>query len=275
MSYISVGQPNGPVSIYWDIENVAIPTGDNVFDVVLKLRKRLIEDRNLWEGTFKTYCGSNNSLPQQHLADFHHSNVQTEYIGSTKHGVMDFQILKDLQRFREQHKSPATVVLISGDVDFIKHLNELRYRDRHYTIIIHNPQAKAALLKTANEAIPWTEFVERKYTVKKVKTLPKQIKPPQPPSIPKPKHRLAGAASPKHNRVKPRPSDAPSKRSTLMESNVDQLAANTDDDDNASKSTSLVAHEGATGETPAVVKKKKAKNKNKYVLTTYPNISSI
>lgn len=155
-------QPNGPVSIFWDIENVAIPRGNKAFDIVFKLRKRLIEDRKLLEGTFKTYYRMINSASPQHLSDLHLARVQTDCVASERSQAMDLQILKDLQRFRAQQKTPATVVLISGDIDFIQDINELRYRGGHYTIIIHKQQAKSELLKTANETIPWEEFVETK-----------------------------------------------------------------------------------------------------------------
>jgi uncharacterized LabA/DUF88 family protein len=143
---------------------VAIPNRNNAFNILMKLRKRLIEDRRLAEGTFKTYCRNINNTPQQHRTDLHHANVLVQHIESNKIGAVDMQIHRDLQQFIDQHhKTSATVVLISGDIDFIKDLNELRFRHRHYTIVIHNPQVRDELLKTANEFIPWEQFVEKKY----------------------------------------------------------------------------------------------------------------
>lgn len=140
-----------------------IPARNSAFRIIMKLRKQPIEDRKLAEGTFKTYCRNINSIPQQQRVDLHHANLLVQHIESNKIGAVDMQIHKDLQQFIEQHKTPSTVVLISGDIDFIKDLNELRYKHRHYTILIHNPQTKDELLQTANEVIPWEEFVEKKH----------------------------------------------------------------------------------------------------------------
>lgn len=141
---------------------MAIPAGNDAFDTVLKLQKQLTEDRKLAKGSFKTYSRNSNTIPQQHRAALIHAGVSVQHIESNKFGVIDMQIHKDLQQFIDQHKTPATVVLISGDIDFIQDLNDLRFRHRHYTIVIHNSQAKLELLKTANEFIPWESFVDKK-----------------------------------------------------------------------------------------------------------------
>jgi hypothetical protein len=146
--------------VFWDIENVGIPYRQNVFDIVMRLRQRLIVDRNLVEGTFTTYCDVT-SLSQQHRMDLCNANVTTKDLGDHRHGAADRAIYMDLQLFKEQHKTPATIVLLSGDIDFIKYINALRFGHRHYIIVIHNPQARHELLKTANEAYPWHEFTGR------------------------------------------------------------------------------------------------------------------
>jgi uncharacterized LabA/DUF88 family protein len=259
LRFFSESQPDGPVSIFWDIENVTIPAGNNAFDVLLKLRKRLMEDRKLREGTIKTYYRNIDNIPQQHRTNLHHANVLVQHIGSTKYGAVDIEIHKDLQRFIEQHKTPATLVLISGDIDFIKDLSDLRFRHRHYTIVIHNPQAEEQLLKTANEFIPWEAFFEKKC-----------------PNIPTPKDNSGRTYSPKHNLDKTRSSTPPAKRPSLMELNVNESAANTDN--NVLESTSTIANQPkrekphCSVKKPAVSKneprcqKKHHKNENKYVL---------
>ncbi|CAF0858872.1 unnamed protein product [Adineta steineri] len=220
-------QPDGPVSIFWDIENVPIPAENDAFEIVRKLRQRLISDRKLSEGTFKTYYRNANHILPEHRTNLHHANVLAQHIESTKYGAVDIQIHKDLQRFIEQHKTSATVVLISGDIDFINDINELRYRHKHYTIIIHNPQAKEQLLKTANEFIPWEEFIEKKCnnesrkqcTFKTSKNLSKEVKQSQISSVAKPTDKLTRIASPKQNLDKTRTSTPPLQRPPLIASN--------------------------------------------------------
>jgi hypothetical protein len=137
---------------------VAIPFGQSAFDIAMKLRRLLIVDRNLIEGTFTIY-GNINRLPPQHQSGLHLANVKTQHTAYIKGGA-DQQIQIDLQHFKEPHHKPATIVLISGDIDFIKHINDLRFRHRHYIIVIHNQQVKRELLKTANEAFPLHDFTE-------------------------------------------------------------------------------------------------------------------
>ena len=136
---------------------MAIPRGQNAFDIAAKLRKQLIEGRQLREDTFTAYCNSSN-LPKEHQKALHDANVSIRHVANDKPGAVDMQIQMDLQRFNEQHKTLATVVLISGDIDFIKYINELRFHYRHYTILIHNTQAKKQLLRTANETYLWSTF---------------------------------------------------------------------------------------------------------------------
>ena len=119
------------------------------------------------------------------------------------------QIHKDLREFRDQHKTPATVVLISGDIDFVGDINELRFSGKHYTIVIHNVQAKEELLKTANEFIPWEEFVYKNeskssHAVRTPGELTNEtVKQPQMPRIAKTKDNSGRTSSPRHNFAKP------------------------------------------------------------------------
>lgn len=145
--------------MYWDIENVAIPDGQNAFDIVMKLRQRFITSRRLMEDSFMAYCDIS-ILPKQHQKSLDHANVHITHIPGPKGRDAVRKIIMNLQSFKEQHKTPATIVLISGDIDFIKLLNDLRFRCNHYVIVVHNELAERELLKTANEAYPWHEFFD-------------------------------------------------------------------------------------------------------------------
>lgn len=159
ISTIVFNQPNGKVSVYWDIENVAIPRGQNAFNIVMELRQRLIESRKLTEKHITAYCDIN-ILPKEHQIGLTHANVNILHIPGIKTGSADRKMFMDLQVFKEHTPSPATIVLISGDIDFVQFINELRFRHGHYIIVVHNPLAKQELLKTANEAYPWHEFCD-------------------------------------------------------------------------------------------------------------------
>ena len=158
--FFSVNQPKGKVSVYWDIENVAIPRGQTAFNAVMNLRQRLIESRGLMENSFTAYCDTN-ILARQHQIDLTHANVRIRHSAGLKTGITDRQIYMDLQVFKEQHQTPATIVLISGDIDFIQYINQLRFGHGHYIIVIHNQQARLELRQTANEAYLWDELLKK------------------------------------------------------------------------------------------------------------------
>jgi hypothetical protein len=156
-STIIGGQRTKTVSTFWDLQNVAIPRGQKAFDIVKRLRQRFIVDKGLSEANFTVYCDTQ-SVPKEHLVGLDNANVCIKYVPSLKQGSADSQIKMDLETFKKQHSSPATIVLISGDIDFVKYLNVLRYTDKHTVIVIHNDQARSELMDTAEFSYPWSDF---------------------------------------------------------------------------------------------------------------------
>ncbi|TEA23347.1 hypothetical protein DBR06_SOUSAS140010001, partial [Sousa chinensis] len=57
------------------------------------------------------------------------------------------------------HTAPATVVLVSTDVNFALELSDLRHRHGFHIILVHKNQASEALLHHANELIRFEEFI--------------------------------------------------------------------------------------------------------------------
>jgi hypothetical protein len=53
-------------------------------------------------------------------------------------------------------------VLISGDIDFVNILADMRHRMGYTVVVIHNAQAKRELIETATVAHPWTKFIGEK-----------------------------------------------------------------------------------------------------------------
>ena len=141
-------QPNGPVGIFWDIENLNVSDQLNLFNVVMKLRRLFIEDRQLREGAFVVCCKMG-TLAKKHNLQLQNANASLKLIFDDKPGVADHQIMLDLQAFAQQHKESATIVLLSGDRDFIRSISDLRFRHQQYIILIHNQQARQELVKTA------------------------------------------------------------------------------------------------------------------------------
>ncbi|CAF5129818.1 unnamed protein product, partial [Rotaria sp. Silwood1] len=87
-------------------------------------------------------------------------NVRIIHVPDRKPGAVDRQIMLELDRFERVHRPSATVVLISGDIDFVGKLNDLRHQAGFQVIVIHNKLAKDELKETANVSYSWNEFTE-------------------------------------------------------------------------------------------------------------------
>lgn len=58
---------------------------------------------------------------------------------------------QSLRRFGELHSPPATVLLISSDINFAADICDLRYRKKIKIILVHNKSVADALILCANE----------------------------------------------------------------------------------------------------------------------------
>jgi hypothetical protein len=145
------------VSFFWDIENVPIPRGQKPFDIVQCIRQKLVLEPGLQEEDFFCYCNIN-TISRENQQSLHHATVRIFLVPDRKPGGVDRQIMLDLDRFAQRHRPPDTVVLISGDIDFVGKLSDLRHRAGFHVILIHNESAKQELKATANEHYPWELF---------------------------------------------------------------------------------------------------------------------
>ena len=154
---VSPVKQQGLVSFCWDIENVPIPRGQQPFDIVQRIRQKIVTERNLQEANFSCYCNIA-SIPAEKQRNLFEATVRIIHVPDPKTGAVDRQIMLDLDRFERTHKAPATIVLISGDIDFIGKLSDLRHQAGFYVIVIHNKVAKEQLKATVNEHYPWELF---------------------------------------------------------------------------------------------------------------------
>ena len=63
-----------------------------------------------------------------------------------------------MRRFPQSYPPPATVILVSGDINFAAELSDLRHRHNLHVICLHNAQAQGALLECAHEARRFDHF---------------------------------------------------------------------------------------------------------------------
>jgi hypothetical protein len=148
------------ISIFWDIENVPIPKGQKPFDIVQRIRQKLVVEPGLQEADFSCYCNIN-TISQENQQGLHHANVRIVHIPDRKPGAADRQIMLALDRFERIVRPPATIVLISGDIDFVGKLSDLRHQAGFYVIVIHNKPAKEELKATVNAHYSWDVFTQQ------------------------------------------------------------------------------------------------------------------
>ncbi len=151
--------PSGLVSFFWDLENVAIPRKQQPFEIVTKLRQKLLIERGLRENAFSCYCNVTMMHPDIMLS-IHRANVRIVHVPDKKVNAADREISLELDRFERANSPPATIVLISGDIDFIGKLNDLRHRVGFTVIVVHNRPARAELKAAATENFLWSDFTE-------------------------------------------------------------------------------------------------------------------
>jgi uncharacterized C2H2 Zn-finger protein len=147
----------GIISIFWDLENVQIPRAQKPFDIIQRIRQMLVISRGLHELGFTCYCDVA-TISKINQLSLTHANVRISHVPDRKPGGVDRQILLDLDRFERAHRPPATIVLISGDIDFVGKLADLRHQAHFEVIVIHNKPAKQELKATVNEHYSWDIF---------------------------------------------------------------------------------------------------------------------
>jgi hypothetical protein len=151
------------ISIFWDLENVQIPRMQRPFDIVQRIRRMLIITPGLQEVGFTCYCDVN-TISQANQLSLMNANVRISHVPDRKPNGVDRQILLDLDRFERTHRPPATIVLISGDIDFVGKLADLRHQAHFEVIIIHNKAAKQELKATVNAHYSWDLFTSSHQT---------------------------------------------------------------------------------------------------------------
>ncbi|CAF2566536.1 unnamed protein product [Rotaria sp. Silwood2] len=155
-----VSRRDGLISFFWDIENVPIPKAHKPFDIVQRIRQKLVIEAGLREYSFSCYCNTT-TISQENQLSLFHANVRIVHVPDRKPGAVDRQIMLELDRFERAHHPPATIVLISGDIDFAGKLSDLRHQAGFHVIVIHNKPAKEELKATVNAHFPWESFTQQ------------------------------------------------------------------------------------------------------------------
>ncbi|KAG7277298.1 hypothetical protein CRUP_036967 [Coryphaenoides rupestris] len=175
-----------PVGVFWDIENCCVPSGRSAATVVQRLRSRFFQGHR--EAEFICVCDiskeckaviqdlNNCQVPSVPcLARFRLNQghpgsaccnlnmicpcqVTVAHINATAKNAADDKLRQSLRRFAETHAAPATVVLVSSDVNFASELSDLRHRHGFQVILVHGAHTSPALLQHAHRHVAFQEI---------------------------------------------------------------------------------------------------------------------
>ncbi|XP_056607322.1 meiosis regulator and mRNA stability factor 1 isoform X2 [Triplophysa dalaica] len=145
-----------PVGVFWDIENCAVPSGRSAATVVQRLRERFFHGHR--EAEFICVCDINKENKAV-IQELNNCQVTVAHINATAKNAADDKLRQSLRRFAETHTAPATVIVVSSDVNFASELSDLRHRHGFQVILVHKSQASSALLQHAHLCVLFEEFV--------------------------------------------------------------------------------------------------------------------
>uniref|UniRef100_A0A8C7JB36 Meiosis regulator and mRNA stability factor 1 n=1 Tax=Oncorhynchus kisutch TaxID=8019 RepID=A0A8C7JB36_ONCKI len=156
------GSPEGPenippVGVFWDIENCCVPSGRSAAAVVQRLRSHFFQGHR--EAEFICVCDISKENKAV-IQELNNCQVTVAHINATAKNAADDKLRQSLRRFAETHTAPATVVLVSSDVNFASELSDLRHRHGFQVILVHKSgQTSDALLQHAHRHVAFEEMV--------------------------------------------------------------------------------------------------------------------
>ncbi|KAJ3614821.1 hypothetical protein NHX12_018391 [Muraenolepis orangiensis] len=146
-----------PVGLFWDIENCRVPSGRSAATVVQRLRSRFLEGHR--EAEFICVCDISKESKTV-IQEVNNSQVTIAHICATAKNAADDKLRQSLRRFAETHAAPATIVLVSSDVNFASELSDLRHRHGFQVILVHGTHASPALLQHAHHRVSFQEITD-------------------------------------------------------------------------------------------------------------------
>ncbi|XP_022860642.1 uncharacterized protein LOC111381149 [Olea europaea var. sylvestris] len=128
----------GPVAIFWDIENCPVPSDVRPQDVAGNIRMAL-RVHPVIDGVVTTFSayGDFNAFPRRLREGCQRTGVKLIDVPNGRKDAADKAILIDMFLFALDNCPPSSILLISGDVDFAPALHVLGQRG--YTIILVIP----------------------------------------------------------------------------------------------------------------------------------------
>ncbi|XP_063380744.1 meiosis regulator and mRNA stability factor 1 [Cydia fagiglandana] len=144
-----------PLGIFWDIENCQVPRGCSAIDVVAAIRAKFLTGRR--EADFVVVCDVRKELPLR-LQELNDAQVSLIHVCGTQKNAADEKLRQCMRRFGELHSAPASLLLISGDINFAADLSDFRHRKNMEVILVHKQNTSSALITCASSHYCYNEL---------------------------------------------------------------------------------------------------------------------
>ncbi|KAH9951356.1 NYN domain-containing protein [Amylocystis lapponica] len=144
------------VAVFWDYENCAPPSGVPGYDIVNSIRQ--IAHRFGSIKLFKAYLELSELSSPKSLSL--RSELQSCGVSLTdcphngRKDVADKMMIVDMLTYAIDTPAPATIILISGDRDFVYAVSVLRFR-RYRVVLLAPGKTHASLKAQASEVLHW------------------------------------------------------------------------------------------------------------------------
>ncbi|CAB9518650.1 Pfam:DUF88 [Seminavis robusta] len=149
-----VDKSKSPMAIFWDLENMPVPTDTSGRDITTSLKSILAPHGDLIQ--FRGYASIGlNNIPQEKRSDLQLSGCHL--VDCPHHGrkeVADKMIIVDAMHFAFQHPECATLCFITGDVDYAYLLATLQ-RPQWRTIVISRGTMQSMLHVNSDMKMRW------------------------------------------------------------------------------------------------------------------------
>lgn len=148
--------PPPKVAVFWDFENCPPPSGMPGYVVVENIRNVTHHFGDIT--LFKAYLEISDISPNKKSlrSELQSSGVSlTDCPHNGRKDAADKMMMVDMLAFAIDHPPPATIVIISGDRDFVYAISTLRNRRYGIVLIVPNSGAPIILKSQANAILEW------------------------------------------------------------------------------------------------------------------------
>ncbi|KAF2560248.1 hypothetical protein F2Q70_00018832 [Brassica cretica] len=144
-------------SVWWDIENCAVPKGYDAHGITQKLTTALANMNYCGPLSISSY-GNTDLIPKAVQLALSSTGISLNHVPSGRKDASDKKILVDMFLWVVENPPPANIMLISGDIDFSDALHRLRMR--RYNILLAHPQRTSpSLVASAKTSWLWRSLL--------------------------------------------------------------------------------------------------------------------